>query len=153
MALKVFSLATFKKAFRDQLEDEPSIPRRRLAFARATQRLYPAHVGTQLPTSWNAFADAQAKTLLPAGCYIYRYHKWGRWQITESGTERSRSFFGQQGMNHEVAFLELARWAWQRVLHRDALEIFDCPVPGIFPPRTGNTDADNETIANFYVPP
>ncbi len=153
MALKVFSLATFKKAFRDQLEDEPSIPRRRLAFARATQRLYPAHVGTQLPTSWNAFADAQAKTLLPAGCYIYRYHKWGRWQITESGTERSRSFFGQQGMNHEVAFLELARWAWQRVLHRDALEILDRPVPGIFPPRTGNTDADNETIANFYVPP
>ena len=72
------------------------------------------------------------------------------WQVHYKGSNRCRSW---GGWTFAGAFEMVAKWAWKRNLEPEGLEVLDCPIPGLFPVRTGDVLRDEELLAETYVIP
>ena len=147
--LKVFSLRTFKKKFRDSLGHHRTSVHRRFAYQTASQQLHPRHTGQRLCTqTFEGLSYKEAKKVMPSNVFLYRYEQYRRWVVNTGGIQRN----GSWGVNRYFQrCFELCRWSWACVLDSQGLDMLDCAVAGVFPARTVDSDADQVLIQESYI--
>ena len=91
--LKVFSLRTFKKKFRDSLGHHRTSVHRRFAYQTASQQLHPRHTGQRLYTqTFEGLSYKEAKKVMPSNVFLYRYEQYRRWVVNTGGIQRNGSW-------------------------------------------------------------
>ena len=80
---------------------------------------------------------------------FYKQVKQMRWAIDVNGTQRNRGFMKH---GHRQGMQELLQFAWAWRLRQDGMLLQDCPILGLFPERTGETEKDEYVHMHFKVP-
>ena len=147
--LKVFSLRTFKKKFRDSLGHHRTSVHRRFAYQTASQQLHPRHTGQRLCTqTFEGLSYKEAKKVMPSNVFLYRYEQYRRWVVDTGGMQLN----GSWGVNRYFQrFFELCRWSWACVFDLQGLDMLDCAIAGVFPASTVDFDAYQVLIQETYI--
>ena len=139
---------TFRNSFVNYLKGASNVRQRKMRYQMEIQRRYRSYIGLQLPEEMTEFGIEIAEQLMPPGSKLYLQPEHKRWQAHEGGVNRCRSW----GVwTYYGGFEMLAKWAWKRVLEPQGFDVLDCPVPGLFPARTGDFDRDADLINNVDV--
>ena len=122
---------------------------RRLRARQLSNACYKKHRNLRCPTEGD-LPEKEAQALCPPGpVYFYKQVKQMRWAINVNGTQRNRGFMKH---GHRQGMQELLQFAWAWRLRQDGMLLQDCPILGLFPERTGDTEKDEYVHMHFKVP-
>jgi hypothetical protein len=118
------------------------------AITGEVKRRFPGYMKKIFPNVCANITQEQAQSLMPPEGGIYKYIDWNLWVCRMGPLCRSRSITFHGFHN---ALMMLLRWSWKLCMHANGMTVLDCPVRGIFPPRTGDIVADANSIATAEV--
>lgn len=102
--------------------------------------------------------QAEAKTLLPPGAYMWMGRQSGTWQSHLPPRHRRFSQSWSAAGGHDEACLGAIRDAWHKFLGDNHMKISQCPIKGLFPDGgilelSAQTGAVDGTRANMQPHP